>query len=374
MKKKTALFVLSAVLVIAMSGCGKKEESTTIAATEAIVTQATVSDASVSDATIEEPKTEEVSAHSLEDGTYVVDFETDSSMFHVNDSKNGKGLLTVEDGKMTVHIVLTSKNIVNLYYGLAEDAQKEGAKLLEPTPEEVTYADGTSEEVNSFDVPVPYLDKEFDVALIGKKGVWYDHKVSVSNPETIGATNQSMTVVACEDGEYTIEVGTSSEDIRLTASLTVTDGVTAMSPYPDGISEKMKGAARIGNTEFADLLGTPLPEEPPVLPLTMESRFCDFQKTFMGRILYNAVCGVAKRQLKKAKKMPRGTERDNRIKGAIFLQRIFDTNCVRTLSLSAGKSMPWNIAEGFVQFGNGHFFRGIAAMCKSYKIKGADNK
>lgn len=177
-----------------------------------------------------------------------------------------------------------------------------------------------------------------------------------------------------ENGEYTVEVGTSSEDIRLTAPLTVTEGMTATSPYPESINAKMSGAARIGNIEFADLLGTPLPEEPPVLPLTMESRFCDFRKTFMGRILYNSVCGVAKKQLKKAKKLPRGTERDNRIKGAIFLQRIFDTNCVRTLSLSAGKSMPWNIAEGFVQLGNGHFFRGIAAMCKSYKIKGADNK
>lgn len=177
-----------------------------------------------------------------------------------------------------------------------------------------------------------------------------------------------------ENGEYTVEVGTSSEDIRLTAPLTVTEGMTATSPYPESINAKMSGAARIGNIEFADLLGTPLPEEPPVLPLTMESRFCDFRKTFMGRILYNSVCGVAKKQLKKAKKLPRGTERDNRIKGAIFLQRIFDTNCVRTLSLSAGKSMPWNIAEGFVQLGNGHFFRGIAAMCKLYKIKGADNK
>ena len=177
-----------------------------------------------------------------------------------------------------------------------------------------------------------------------------------------------------ENGEYTVGVGASSEDIRLTSPLTVTVGEVPESPYDIGINEKMKGAARIGNTEFADLLGSPLPDEPPVLPLTMESRFCDFQKTFMGKILYNAVCGVAKRQLKKAKKLPRGTERDNRIKGAIFLQRIFDTNCVRTLSLSAGKSMPWNIAEGFVQFGNGHFFRGIAAMCKSYKIKGADEK
>lgn len=177
-----------------------------------------------------------------------------------------------------------------------------------------------------------------------------------------------------ENGEYTIEVGTSSEDVRLTAPLTVTEGMTATSPYPESINAKMSGAARIGNTEFSALLDTPLPKDEPVLPLTLESRFCDFQKTFMGRILYNAVCGVAKKQLKKAKKLPAGPERDNRIKGAIFLQRIFDTNCVRTLSLSAGKSMPWNIAEGFVQLGNGHFFRGIAAMCKSYKIKGADEK
>lgn len=177
-----------------------------------------------------------------------------------------------------------------------------------------------------------------------------------------------------ENGEYTVEVGASSEDIRLTAPLTVTEGVTVTSPYPDSINEKMKRAEPIDDETFSALLGSPLPEEPPVLPLTMESRFCDFQKTFMGRILYNAVCGVAKKQLKKAKKLPAGPERDNRIKGAIFLQRIFDTNCMRTLSLSAGKSMPWNVAEGFMQLGNGHLIRGITAMCKSYKIKGADEK
>ena len=31
-------------------------------------------------------------------------------------------------------------------------------------------------------IPVPALDEEFDLALIGTKGKWYDHKVSVSNP------------------------------------------------------------------------------------------------------------------------------------------------------------------------------------------------
>lgn len=118
----------------------------------------------------------------LEDGTYIVDFKTDSGMFHVNDAKEGKGELTVKDGVMTIHISLTSKNILNLFPGLAADAKKDGAKILEPTVDTVTYSDGTTEEVNGFDVPVPYLDDEFDLALIGKKGKWYDHKVSVSNP------------------------------------------------------------------------------------------------------------------------------------------------------------------------------------------------
>ena len=66
---------------------------------------------------------------------------------------------------------------------MAEDAKKEGADLLMPTTDTVTYSDGTTEEVNGFDISVPCLDEEFDLALIGKKGIWYDHKVSVSNPE-----------------------------------------------------------------------------------------------------------------------------------------------------------------------------------------------
>ena len=122
-------------------------------------------------------------AAALTDGEYEAEFKTDSSMFHVNEAKDGKGELTVKDGKMTIHISLASKNIVNLYPGTAEDAKKDGAKLLEPTTDTVEYSDGTTEEVYGFDVPVPAIDEEFDLALIGTKGVWYDHKVSVSNPK-----------------------------------------------------------------------------------------------------------------------------------------------------------------------------------------------
>ena len=122
--------------------------------------------------------TEEVTA--LEDGEYDAKFTTDSSMFHVNEANADLGTLTVEDGRMTIHVSLASKNIVKLFPGLAKDAEKAGAKTLEPTTDEVTYSDGTKEEVYGFDIPVEELDQEFDLALLGAKGKWYDHKVKVT--------------------------------------------------------------------------------------------------------------------------------------------------------------------------------------------------
>ena len=127
--------------------------------------------------------TASVAATELADGTYSAKFNTDSSMFAVNEANDGCGVLTVKDGKMTIHISLASQKIVNLFVGTAEDAAKEGAELLQPTIDTVTYADGTTEEVNGYDVPVEALDKEFDLAIIGTKQKWYDHKVSVSDPQ-----------------------------------------------------------------------------------------------------------------------------------------------------------------------------------------------
>ena len=118
---------------------------------------------------------------SVPDGKYEAKFTTDSSMFHVNESLNDMGVLTVKNGEMTIHVSLASKNIVNLYAGLAEDAQKDGAVLIEPSEDKMTYEDGTTDTVYGFDIPVPALDEEFDVALIGTKGKWYDHKVKVTS-------------------------------------------------------------------------------------------------------------------------------------------------------------------------------------------------
>ncbi len=164
----------------------------------------------------------------LPDGTYTARFQTDSSMFRVNEACGGMGTLTVEDGEMSIHISLGSKKIINLYPGLAADAEKDGAVLLMPTEDTVTYSDGTTEEVYGFDVPVPALDTEFDLALIGTKGKWYDHKVSVSDPAPAEDKAPETETGVLEDGTYSLELtfegGSGKAKILSPVTVCVTDG------------------------------------------------------------------------------------------------------------------------------------------------------
>ena len=163
----------------------------------------------------------------LADGVYTAEFNTDSSMFHVNEACKGKATLTVENGQMSIHISLPSKSIQNLFCGTAEDARKDGAALLQPTTDTVTYSDGLSEEVNGFDIPVPALDEEFDVAIIGTKGKWYDHKVSVTNA-VLKEDDAAAPAETLADGTYTIAVtlegGSGKANIQSPCTLTVADG------------------------------------------------------------------------------------------------------------------------------------------------------
>ena len=202
---------LSACLLL--GGCGAGQAADVASAESTVTTQeSTAAQAESAEAiagTTEAAATETAQAEAqLPDGVYTAEFSTDSSMFHVSEACDGKGTLTVKDGVMTIHISLGSKKILNLYPGLAEDAAKEGAVLLEPTTDTVTYSDGMTEEVYGFDVPVPAIGEEFDLALIGTKGKWYDHKVVVSDPvaEDSEGTAGAFDLSTVEDGSYTIEL------------------------------------------------------------------------------------------------------------------------------------------------------------------------
>lgn len=264
---------LSACLLLGGCGAGQAADATsaesTVAAQESTVTptESTETAETVSTETAQDKA-------QLPDGVYTAEFSTDSSMFHVSEACDGKGTLTVKDGVMTIHISLGSKKILNLYPGLAEDAAKDSAVLLEPTTDTVTYSDGMTEEVYGFDVPVPVIGEEFDLALIGTKGKWYDHKVKVSDPVAEG-TADTFDLSTVEDGSYTIELtmegGSGRASIQSPTQITVADGAaTAIlewsSPNYDYMlvnGEKYLPVNTEGNSVFE------VPVEALDVPLTM---------------------------------------------------------------------------------------------------------
>ena len=260
-----SLLAVSALLAASLAGCGSSASSVASSASSEAVSS--VAESAVSGAASESAAAS--SARTLEDGTYTAEFDTDSSMFHVNEASDGKGTLTVEDGQMTLHISLQSKKIVNLYVGMAADAPDHEADWLQPTTDTVTYSDGTSEEVYGFDVPVEALDTDFQLAILGTKGKWYDHTVSVRNVEAQAAE----AVETPADGSYTCEVtlegGSGRATVDSPAALTVADGkmtatIVWSSPNYDYMNvdgEKYLPTNTEGNSTFeipVSALGVPL--------------------------------------------------------------------------------------------------------------------
>ena len=172
-----------------------------------------------------------------------------------------------------------------------------------------------------------------------------------------------------EGGEYLIEFCKDSFTPIYAADIAV-ERESAEGIYGAEVMAVYGGAhlEKITDNLFEDMSGVKIPDLPPRKPVTIESRFTDLQQSFMGRILFGAVLGVAGRQMKSALKMPEGAERDNKIKGALFMKRILESNSLITMSMSAGKSMPYNFAQGFAEFANGHIFKGIKCFCTKIKV------
>ena len=255
-KQFVSLSVASLMLAAVLTGCGGASSAASSAASSEAAS-------AVSAAAFEPAEA------ALPDGVYTAEFDTDSGMFHANEACNGMGTLTVENGQMTFHVSLASKKIVNLYVGMAADAEANKADWLLPTTDTVTYSDGTSEEVYGYDIPVAAVDQDFQLALLGTKGKWYDHTVSIRNAQP--KTEEAAETPA--DGEYsvnvTLEGGSGRATVESPAALTVADGkMTAVilwsSPNYDYMivdGEKYLPTNTEGNSTFeipVSALGTPL--------------------------------------------------------------------------------------------------------------------
>ena len=157
-----------------------------------------------------------------------------------------------------------------------------------------------------------------------------------------------------EDGEYNFEVSSNSEKAELQQSIYI-KGETLEDIYPSNILE-------LDEKDYASKLNLVIPKVK-LKPITLDSRFSDLKQTFMGRIIYKAVINVAYKDMKKALKMPEGPEKDNKIKGAMFLEKILDSNSIICMSMSAGKQFKYNFALGMMDLSNGHIFKGIKDFC-----------
>ena len=243
MKRIFSCVVTASLALSLLAGCGASSAASSAASSTAS-SEAASSAASV------------VETAALPDGIYTAEFDTDSSMFHANEACDGKGTLTVENGQMTFHVSLVSKNVVNLYLGKAAEAEANASDWLQPTTDTVTYSDGTSEEVYGFDIPVSALDTDFDLAILGKKGKWYDHTVSVRDAvEQAAAETPADGTYTCE---VTLEGGSGRATVESPAALTVADGkmtatIVWSSPNYDYMivdSEKYLPTNTEGNSTF----------------------------------------------------------------------------------------------------------------------------
>ena len=166
-------------------------------------------------------------------------------------------------------------------------------------------------------------------------------------------------------GEYKLLISSDIDNVRLSTTIVIQG--EKMPQMDEKIYNVYQNCDLLGITEeiFERMSGLSLPKEK--LPITLESRFTDLKLTFWGKILYKAVTSVANGQLKKAKKLPEGVERDNKIKSATFLKRIFDSNILLSLSMSSSGRFPYGVALGFMHIANGKVFKGIVAILKPIK-------
>ncbi len=169
-----------------------------------------------------------------------------------------------------------------------------------------------------------------------------------------------------DGGEYVFELSSDSKTVKLSSNLLL-DGESSC-PYEREVLDCYNGDLDMVDAKiFEKMSRLEIPLIPNKKPITLNSRFTDLKLTPLGKLLFKAVLSIPNRQLRKAKRLPKGKEKDNKIKGAIFLKRVLESNTLNCMSMAEGRRFPYNFAEGFMHLANGRVLKGIASFCKKIK-------
>ena len=166
-----------------------------------------------------------------------------------------------------------------------------------------------------------------------------------------------------EGGEWTVMVGASCADIRLSGAVSV-KGTEAKSPYDRAkLAKYFAGDIKdISDAEFEALLGRPIPDGHWSGTLDMNDAICQlyYAKSGLARFVYKIMTNMLNKSI---------------AKGEPDLNITFIYNMpFRGIAKMAGGMCTMEMAEGILTICNGHFFRGMGAVIGGFVRSGRKRK
>ncbi|MDE6589113.1 MAG: fibronectin type III-like domain-contianing protein, partial [Oscillospiraceae bacterium] len=166
-----------------------------------------------------------------------------------------------------------------------------------------------------------------------------------------------------EGGEYTVMVGASCADIKLSGKVSV-QGTGAESPYDKArFAKYFSGDIKnISDAEFEALLGRPIPDGSWSGTLEMNDAICQlyYAKSWIARQAYKIMTNMLNKSI---------------AKGEPDLNITFIYNMpFRGIAKMAGGMCTMEMAEGILTICNGHFFKGLGAVIGGFFRSGKKRK
>ncbi len=166
-----------------------------------------------------------------------------------------------------------------------------------------------------------------------------------------------------EGGTYEIMIGASVEDIRLTVPCEI-EGTTDVLPYdaakiPSYYSANIRN---VSDTEFAEILGYPVPDGSWGSLLTENDAICQLKNAKSG--IARFAFGILEGKKKKAEEA-----------GKPDLNTLFIYNMpFRATAKMTGGMVSKDMVDGMVTLVNGHFFKGLGKVIGGYFSNKSANK
>jgi len=166
-----------------------------------------------------------------------------------------------------------------------------------------------------------------------------------------------------EGGEYTILIGASAADIRLSGTVNI-QGTGAASPYDKAkFAKYFSGDIKnISDAEFEALLGRPIPDGHWSGTLEMNDAICQlyYAKSGLARLVYKIMTGKLNKSIQK---------------GEPDLNITFIYNMpFRGIAKMTGGMCTMEMAKGLLAVCNGHFFKGMGAVIGGFFRAGRKRK